>query len=172
MELQPAVIALPATLENAVAIVRERAIGQGIAISARVDPSIQLIEADERKLNQILFNLVSNAVKFTPQGGRVELSARRAGDFVEVSVADTGVGIGADDVGKIFEDFYQVRPGVTQEGTGLGLALTKRLVELHGGEITVLSDPGEGSTFSFTLPIRQGGSAQAATALRAEAIAG
>jgi signal transduction histidine kinase len=170
MELHPAVFALPATLEKAVAMVRERAVRQGVAINTQVDPSLQLIEADERKLNQILFNLLSNAVKFTPQGGRVELSARTVGDLVEVSVADTGIGINADDAGKIFEEFYQGKVGVTQEGTGLGLALTKRLVELHGGEITVVSVPGEGSTFSFTLPIRQSASAELETELPAESL--
>ena len=171
MELHAALFALPVTLEKAIAMVRERAIRQGVTISTDVDPSLQLIEADERKVNQILFNLLSNAVKFTPQGGRVELTARAAGDLVEVSVADTGVGISLDDQSKIFEEFYQGKPGLTQEGTGLGLALTKRLVELHGGVITLMSVPGEGSTFSFSLPIRQSGSDEPETALQAEAIA-
>jgi signal transduction histidine kinase len=171
MDLQPALFALPVTAENAVAMVRERAIRQGIAITTEVDPSFQLIEADERKLKQILYNLLSNAVKFTPRGGRVKLSAALAGEFVEVSVSDTGVGISVEEQGRIFEEFYQVRSGKTQEGTGLGLALTKRLVELHGGELRVVSTPGRGSKFTFTLPIRQHAHAELETAMQAEAIA-
>jgi signal transduction histidine kinase len=170
MELHPSVFALQPTLQKAVAMVREHAIRQGVAISARVDPSLQLIEADERRLSQILFNLLSNAVKFTPEAGRVELSARMAGDSVEVSVADTGIGISAEDAGKIFEEFYQVRPGIPHEGTGLGLALTKRLVELHGGEITLVTAPGAGSTFTFTLPIRQSADLEHETELGTEAV--
>jgi signal transduction histidine kinase len=153
MELQPVVFSLPAVMENSVSMVRERATRQGITLTTDVDPSLGLIEADERKVKQIVFNLLSNAVKFTPQGGRVELAARMVGAEVEVSVSDTGVGIAAADQTKIFEEFYQVGPGKTQEGTGLGLALSKRLVELHGGRIRFESAPGSGSTFTFTLPL-------------------
>jgi two-component system cell cycle sensor histidine kinase PleC len=170
MDLHPALFALQPTLEKAVAMVRERAVRQGVATTAEVDPSLPLIEADERRLNQILFNLLSNAIKFTPRGGQVVLSARTAGDFVEVSVCDSGIGIKADEAGKIFDEFYQVKAGVTQEGTGLGLAVTKRLVQLHGGEITVVSVPGEGTTFTFTLPIRQSHNGEAEAELRAEAV--
>ena len=170
MELNLAHFAVQPTLEKAVAIVRERAVRQGVAISTEVDPSLQLIEADERRLNQILFNLLANAIKFTPKGGRVVLSARTAGDFIEVSVSDTGIGIRGDEAAKIFDEFYQVKAGVAREGTGLGLAVTKRLVQLHGGEITLVSVPGEGSTFSFTLPVRQSTYAELESELRAEAV--
>jgi signal transduction histidine kinase len=154
MELQAAIFPLVPTLENAVTVVRERATRQGIALATDIDPSLGLVEADERKLKQVLFNLLSNAVKFTPQGGRVTLAASRVEDEVEISVRDTGVGISAEDQAKIFEEFYQVGPGKTQEGTGLGLSLTRRLVELHGGSLRVKSELGAGSTFSFTLPLR------------------
>jgi signal transduction histidine kinase len=155
MELQRATFALPGVLENAMSLVRERAIRQGVGLSAAIDPSVGLIEADERKVKQILFNLLSNAVKFTRSGGQVALAATTAEDEVEISVRDTGVGINAEDQVRIFEEFYQVGPAKTQEGTGLGLALTRRLVELHHGRLSVESEPGAGSTFTVTLPLRQ-----------------
>jgi len=155
MELQRATFALPPLLDNAMTLVRERAIRQGIGLSAAIDPSVGLLEADERKVKQILFNLLSNAVKFTPGGGQVTLAATAVEDEVEISVRDTGVGINAEDQGRIFEEFYQVGRAKTQEGTGLGLALTRRLVELHHGRLSVESTPGVGSTFTVILPLRQ-----------------
>jgi signal transduction histidine kinase len=156
MELQAAIFPLVSTLENSVTVVRERATRQGITLVTDIDPSLGLVEADERKLKQVLFNLLSNAVKFTPQGGHVTLAARRIEDQVEISVRDTGVGISVDDQAKVFEEFYQVGSGKTQEGTGLGLSLTRRLVELHGGQLRLESELGAGSTFSFTLPLHGG----------------
>ena len=155
MELQVSVFPLAEVVENSLSMVRERATRQGVALLTHVDPSVGLLDADERKIKQILFNLLSNAVKFTPDGGRVTLAARTAGDTVEIAVADTGVGIGPDEQARIFDEFYQVGPGTTQEGTGLGLALTRRLVELHHGQLRVESAPGEGSTFTVILPLRQ-----------------
>ena len=108
---------------------------------------------DERRIRQVIFNLLSNAVKFTPAGGAVDVSAARVNGEVRVSVADTGPGIAAEDRERIFEEFQQTEAGIEQrEGTGLGLALSKRLVELHGGRIWVDSELGKGSTFVFTLP--------------------
>jgi signal transduction histidine kinase len=105
----------------------------------------------------VIFNLLSNAVKFTPAGGAVDVSAAQVNGEITVSVADTGPGIAAEDQERIFEEFQQTEAGVRQrEGTGLGLALSKRLVELHGGRIWVESEPGHGSTFAFTLPARSG----------------
>jgi signal transduction histidine kinase len=124
-----------------------------------MDPSVGLLEADERKVKQILFNLLTNAVKFTPAGGQVTLAASVVDDQIEISVRDTGVGINDEDQVKIFEEFYQVGRAKTQEGTGLGLALTRRLVELHHGRLRVESEPGVGSTFTVTLPLRQPGAA-------------
>ena len=109
---------------------------------------------DERKIKQILLNLLSNAVKFTPEGGRIKIDARQADGPVEISVSDTGIGIAPEDSPKIFEEFRQVGTDYAHkvEGTGLGLTLAKKFVELHGGRIWVESAPGKGSTFTFTLP--------------------
>jgi signal transduction histidine kinase len=159
MDLQLTTFALAQTLENATVMVRERAIRQGVALQTEIDPLLGWFEGDERKVKQILFNLLSNAVKFTPDGGRVTLAARIDGEQVEIDVRDTGVGIGPDDQIRIFDEFYQAGSGKTQEGTGLGLALTRRLVELHGGQLRVKSAPGEGSTFTVILPMRRGAAA-------------
>jgi signal transduction histidine kinase len=115
------------------------------------------VEADRAKLRRILLNLVSNALKFTGKSGRVEISAGREGERVRISVSDTGVGIAPEDVDRLFDKYEQTRSRATrgEKGTGLGLYITKQLVELHGSEITVKSEPGKGSTFSFTLPVKQ-----------------
>jgi signal transduction histidine kinase len=111
---------------------------------------------DERKIRQVLLNLLSNAVKFTPEGGRVAVRAAPADGTVEISVSDTGIGIAPEDQEAIFQEFRQVGTDYARkrEGTGLGLALARRFVALHGGRIWVKSRPGEGSTFTFTLPVR------------------
>jgi signal transduction histidine kinase len=155
MELGVSEFHLPTALANAITLVRERAQTHGIALVLRVDPKLSEIRADERKFKQILLNLLSNAVKFTPDGGRVEVDARRNGASVEVSVKDNGVGIAKEDQEAVFEEFRQVGSVYTtkHEGTGLGLALTRRFVELHGGKISMESAPGNGSTFTFTLPL-------------------
>jgi signal transduction histidine kinase len=154
MELQPSVFPLADLLAGSMVMVRERATRQGVDLITDIDPAVGLVEADERKIKQVLFNLLSNAVKFTPQGGRITLAAHCTADAVEIAVIDTGIGIGADDQARIFDEFYQVGRAKTQEGTGLGLALTKRLVELHHGELRVESTPGAGSTFTVVLPLR------------------
>ena len=159
MELQPTTFDLPEVFETAVSMVRERATRQRLGLTMAVDPSVGLLEADERKVKQILFNLLTNAVKFTPAGGQVTLAASVVDDQIEISVRDTGVGINDEDQVKIFEEFYQVGRAKTQEGTGLGLALTRRLVELHHGRLRVESEPGVGSIFTVTLPLRQPGAA-------------
>jgi signal transduction histidine kinase len=155
MELDVADFDLRSALENAITLVRERAQRHGIELSLEVDPSLGNFRGDERKFKQILLNLLSNAVKFTPEGGKVGVSARPAADVLEVSVTDTGVGIAATDLELVFEEFKQVGTDYTRkaEGTGLGLALTKRFVELHGGTIRLASEPGKGSTFTFTIPL-------------------
>jgi signal transduction histidine kinase len=154
MELQRATFWLPAALDTAISMIRERAAREGVALDLDVAPDLGAIEADERKVKQVLFNLLSNAVKFTPSGGRVTVSARASGDEVLISVADTGVGIEPEAQERIFEEFFQAGAGTTQEGTGLGLALARRFVELHGGRLWVESSAGVGSTFAFTLPLR------------------
>ena len=155
MELQPTAFDLPEVFETAVSMVRERATRQRLRLTMTVDPAVGRLEADERKVKQILFNLLTNAVKFTPAGGQVTLAASVVDDQIEISVRDTGVGISAEDQVRIFEEFYQVGAGKTQEGTGLGLALTKTLVELHHGRLSVESELGVGSTFTVMLPLRQ-----------------
>ncbi|TMH16175.1 MAG: hypothetical protein E6H68_07505 [Betaproteobacteria bacterium] len=154
MELEPSDFDVPTALQNAMTLVRERAQRHGIALSLQIDPAVRELRADERKFKQILVNLLSNAVKFTPDGGRVALRARPVESGLEVSVSDTGIGIAPEDQEKVFEEFRQVGGDykTKQEGTGLGLALARRFVELHGGVITVQSELGKGATFTFTIP--------------------
>jgi signal transduction histidine kinase len=156
MELELATFSLPAVLETAMTLVRERAMRHGIALELEVDPRLDSLVADERKVKQVLLNLLSNAVKFTPEGGRVGLRASPADGAVEISVADTGIGIAAEDQEAIFDEFRQVGSDYARkrEGTGLGLTLARKFVELHGGRIWVKSEPGQGSTFTFSLPLR------------------
>jgi signal transduction histidine kinase len=154
MELDLEDVSLRGTLEAGLTMHAERAADEGIELGLRLEPEEITLRADERKLRQVVFNLLSNAVKFTPRGGRVDVSARLAGEFVEVAVADTGPGIAADEQELIFEEFRQTGAGEARhEGTGLGLPLSRRLVELHGGRLWVESDLGRGSTFRFTLPL-------------------
>jgi len=155
MELELSEFQVSSAVQNAMTLVRERAHTHGITLKAHVDPKLSEIRADERKFKQILLNLLSNAVKFTPDGGRVEVDARKNGNSIEVSVKDSGVGIAKEDQEAVFEEFRQVGRDYTnkQEGTGLGLTLTRRFVELHGGKIWLKSAPGKGSTFTFTLPL-------------------
>jgi signal transduction histidine kinase len=156
MELELSEFHLPTAVSNAMTLVRERAQRHGIALGLEMDSGLGALHADERKVKQILLNLLSNAVKFTPDGGRVDVLARKADGKVEIAVRDTGIGIAPEDHAAVFEEFKQVGRDYTRkaEGTGLGLALTKRLVELHGGEIALESAPGKGSTFTVRLPLR------------------
>jgi signal transduction histidine kinase len=156
LELDLARFHLPSALDNALTLVRERATRHGITLTQQVDPGVGDIVADERKVKQILLNLLSNAVKFTPSGGRVTLTAAVADGAVIIAVRDTGVGIASEDQAAIFEEFRQVGRDNTRkhEGTGLGLTLAKKFVELHGGRIWVESQVGQGSTFRFILPVR------------------
>jgi two-component system NtrC family sensor kinase len=156
LELELGRFHLPTALDNALTLVRERATRHGITLTQTVDERLGDIVADERKVKQILLNLLSNAVKFTPEGGRVGLVATVAEGGITISVSDTGIGIVPEDQAAIFEEFRQVGrdDARKQEGTGLGLTLAKKFVELHGGRIWVQSQVGHGSTFSFTLPVR------------------
>jgi GAF domain-containing protein/anti-sigma regulatory factor (Ser/Thr protein kinase) len=156
MELELSTFHLPTAIANAMTLLRERAQRHGIRLGSELDPALGEFCADERKVKQILVNLLSNAVKFTPDGGQVQVSAGRVDSRLEVSVRDTGIGIAPEDQAAVFEEFKQVGRDALRraEGTGLGLTLTKKLVELHGGEIRLESVPGKGSTFSFTLPLR------------------
>ncbi|MDY7033606.1 MAG: ATP-binding protein [Thermodesulfobacteriota bacterium] len=164
LELECTNVEIKTLLEQSITMVMEKAIKKGIELSANTDGVPWSIEADERKLKQIIYNLLSNAVKFTPSGGEVSLTAKLVSgsrqdeqrDFVEVSVKDTGIGLNQEDLKIIFEPFEQVESSASRkyEGTGLGLSLTKRLVELHKGKIQVQSDgEGMGSNFSFVIPV-------------------
>ncbi|HTL76418.1 MAG TPA: GAF domain-containing protein [Casimicrobiaceae bacterium] len=161
MELDASRFDVSTAISNALTLVRERAQRHGIALHQQVDPQLGDIVADERKFKQILINLLTNAVKFTPDGGSVDVTARRTERNAEIAVRDTGIGIAAEDQAAVFEEFRQVGRHYTnkQEGTGLGLALTRKFVELHGGTITVESVPGKGSTFTFTIPLAEAGGA-------------
>jgi len=153
VELEVAPFSLHEALERGVAMVRERATRNGVQVVLAADRQIDVVLGDERRIRQVIFNLLSNAVKFTPVGGSVDVRTARVNGEVRVAVADTGPGIAAADRRRVFEEFQQTEAGIEQgEGTGLGLALSKRLVELHGGRIWVDSTLGEGSTFVFTLP--------------------
>jgi signal transduction histidine kinase len=138
-----------------VTLVRERAQSHGIKLALEVAPELDTVVADERKLKQVVVNLLANAVKFTPDGGTVSVRAARENGEVRLSVHDTGIGIAAADHQRIFEEFQQAshQGERSREGTGLGLSLSKRMVELHGGTISVESAPGKGSTFTVALPL-------------------
>ena len=154
MEFELETFDVEEALANTLILIRERAQRHGISLKLNNAPDLGEIRADQRKLKQIMLNLLSNAVKFTPDGGRIEVGAAFTGDVLEISVGDTGIGIAESDQETIFQEFRQVGGDYTnkQEGTGLGLALTKRFIELHGGTLGVVSKPGSGSTFTFTLP--------------------
>jgi two-component system, NtrC family, sensor kinase len=156
MELELTDFHLPQAIDNALILVRERAGRRGITLEHSMDERLGEIRGDERKVKQVLLNLLSNALKFTPEGGRVEVRAGMVDGMAEIAVTDTGVGIAPEDQGAIFEEFRQVGTADKKaEGTGLGLALSRKFVELHGGKIWVKSQVGVGSTFTFTTPLRR-----------------
>ncbi len=157
MELEPADFDLPQAIDNALMLMRERAARRGIALHQAVDPHLGQITGDERKVKQILLNLLSNALKFTAEGGRIDVQASLVDGIAEIAVADTGIGIAPEDQETVFEEFRQVGGSEKKaEGTGLGLSLCRKFVEMHGGRIWVRSQIGVGSTFTFTLPVRRG----------------
>jgi signal transduction histidine kinase len=156
MEIEPSSFDVSSALSNALTLIRERAQRHGIVVGQDVDPQLGEIYADERKFKQILLNLLTNAVKFTPDGGQISVAARKDDSQAVIAVRDTGIGIAPEDQAAVFEEFRQVGHDYTRkaEGTGLGLALTRRFVELHGGRIWVDSELGKGSTFTFTIPLQ------------------
>jgi signal transduction histidine kinase len=157
MELEPTDFDLPSAIENALILVRERASRRGITLGRTIDERLGDIRADERKVKQVLLNLLSNALKFTPEGGSIDVRAGLQDGAAAISVTDTGVGIAPEDQEAVFEEFRQVGTAAKKvEGTGLGLALSRKFIELHGGRIWVKSQVGAGSTFTFTLPVRRG----------------
>lgn len=183
MELEPSRLNIELLVKNSLVLFKEKAMKHRINLSADVEKGIGDILADERRIRQVMFNFLSNAMKFTPDGGAVRISAKRVKsselrvgslgmekicselrtkyseldtDFVEISVTDTGIGIKQEDIPRLFKEFTQLNSVQHKcyEGTGLGLALSKRIVELHGGDIWVESEFGKGSAFGFAIPYR------------------
>jgi signal transduction histidine kinase/ActR/RegA family two-component response regulator len=155
MELELSVFPIRRVIEQALALVRERAALHRIALKVEIDPTLDVIESDERRFKQVLLNLLSNAVKFTPDGGHIAVRAAHTEDQLTVTVTDDGIGIPPEDQERIFESFHQGRRGASrEEGTGLGLTLCRRIVALMGGVMTLDTKVGVGSTFGFTIPIR------------------
>ena len=155
VELQVAPFSMEDALERGVSMIREQATTEGVQVTLHRNGGLGVVSGDERRIRQVIFNLLSNAVKFTPTGGQVDVSTMQVDGEMRVSVADSGPGIAAEDLDRIFEEFQQTEAGARQrEGTGLGLALSKRFVEMHGGRIWCESEIGKGSTFEFTLPVR------------------
>jgi PAS domain S-box-containing protein len=158
MELELSSFSIRETMGASVMMLMEKALKGGMELNMEITPDADTcIVADQRKLKQILFNLLSNAVKFTSSGGTVDMSAVKNGNFMEITVADSGIGIKPEDVSKLFHPFTQLESAYTKEyeGTGLGLALNRHLIELHGGRVWVESEFGKGSRFSFSIPLTQ-----------------
>jgi two-component system phosphate regulon sensor histidine kinase PhoR len=155
VRLQLVPVAVADVVESVVAIMEPRAETRGVTLTSAVSPDMPEVTADHDRLEQILINLVDNAVKYTNAGGRVTVSARRVDGVVEIAVADTGVGIPPGDLPRITERFYRVDKARSRElgGTGLGLAIVKHLVSAHGGELTIESEPGRGTTVRVELPV-------------------
>jgi signal transduction histidine kinase/CheY-like chemotaxis protein len=155
MELELGTFSVRGVIEQTIALVRERAALHGIALTVDIEPTLDLVESDELRFKQVVLNLLSNAVKFTPDGGHVAVRAVTAERRLTVTVTDDGVGIPPEDTERIFEAFHQGRRGASrEEGTGLGLTLCRRIVALMGGELTLQTEVGVGSTFGFTIPLR------------------
>lgn len=156
LELQYEDIPLEETINEVLNTIMGASLKKDVSIHTHIHEDIPHLTADKVKFKQIMFNLLSNAVKFTPENGRITVNAKLTNQHVQIAVSDTGIGIKPEDMDKLFEPFRQVDGSYARryEGTGLGLALTKRLVELHGGKIWVKSEYGKGSTFTFTLPLK------------------
>jgi two-component system phosphate regulon sensor histidine kinase PhoR len=144
-------------LASALAAVRERADEKRISLTDSVPAGLPALAADSTSVEQVLVNLLDNAVKYTPEGGRVCIRAQQDGRMVRIDVEDTGIGIPAEHLPRIFERFYRVDPARTRDmgGTGLGLAIVKHLLQSHGGDVSVRSRVGGGTTFTVTLPVMQ-----------------
>lgn len=156
MELVIEDISLPEIINETVVLLKEKSSRKNITLDKDFDPMLDIITADKQKLKLILFNLFSNAIKFSEDdGGTITISTKKEGDMAKISVSDTGIGIKEEDIDRIFHKFEQLDQGLSRkyEGSGLGLHITKHLVELHGGKIIVESTYGEGSTFTFYLPV-------------------
>jgi CheY-like chemotaxis protein/anti-sigma regulatory factor (Ser/Thr protein kinase) len=153
MVLEPSTFTVASALEYTLAMVRERAARHAITVTVDVGDDVGTVDVDELRFKQVVLNLLSNAVKFTPDGGSVSVRAYREGTELMVTVTDTGIGVPPEDQERIFESFQQGRRGAPkEEGTGLGLTLSRRIVGLFGGRMWLESTPGVGSTFGFSIP--------------------
>ncbi|MBU4076335.1 MAG: PAS domain S-box protein, partial [Euryarchaeota archaeon] len=151
-------ISVPQTINEAIILLKEKAEKHNVIINKELDPQLEFVDADKQRIKQILFNLLSNAIKFSKdEGGVITIKVKKEGEIARFSMSDTGIGIKEEDKIKLFKEFQQLESGGTRKygGTGLGLAIIKKLVELHGGEVMVESKFGEGSTFTFLLPLRE-----------------
>ena len=169
MPAHPDAVELPRLVHEVTEFFRVSAVAKSLELQAHTATQApHTLVTDRLKLKQILHNLLSNAIKFTPRGGRVTISAEGRqdplGERIRVSVRDTGIGIAQDDLARLAKPFEQVenQHSKTTQGSGLGLALTKSLVEMHGGSLDMQSTPGEGTMVSFSLPIRQSGAVRTA----------
>ncbi len=153
-EIEMGYFSLVKTVENALNFVESRARNKGIRISCDIDPAVDMLKGAQIYIEEILVNLLANAVKYTPKDGRITLKAEDKGDQILMRISDTGIGIPKDDLPRVFEEFYRARNAREQErdGTGLGLAIAKEVVERHKGKIWLESEEGRGSTFSLLLP--------------------
>jgi signal transduction histidine kinase/CheY-like chemotaxis protein len=166
LTISPARVEIRELVNAAVAGLKSLAALRGVELKIKVPDGLPPLHVDPMRIKQVLYNLLANAIKFTPSGGSVSLAVRAEGERMYLAVADTGIGIQAEDLPRLFQEFQRLAPPPgappAPEGTGLGLALSRRLVEMHGGEIAVESVPGSGSTFTVCLPISQRGEAEAA----------
>jgi len=152
LSFEPAAVAVDDVARDVAGTLAEAASEKRLELAVSIPQGLPAAWVDAERLHQVLANLVGNAVKFTPEGGRVSITARGEGDAVRISVADTGPGIPAESLPRVFDRFWQAR-GTRRAGAGLGLAIARGIVEAHGGEMGVRSEPGTGSTFFFTLPV-------------------
>jgi signal transduction histidine kinase len=156
MELNPERFSPCKTIEEACVVARPIAQKKNIRIDINVSPELGDVTLDQQKFKQVFYNLLSNAIKFTRHGGKVEIRAGPHDTYrVKLVITDTGIGINREDFGRLFKEFEQLESGASRhhKGTGLGLALTRRIIELQGGTISVASEPGKGSTFTVLLPL-------------------
>lgn len=158
MELNIEQFSVPLAIEDTIALFKEKAAKRNVILKKELDPQLELIDADQNKFRQVLFNLLDNAVKFSKdEGGTVTITTRKLEDMAQFSISDRGIGIREKDMEKLFKTFEQLDMGITKkyDGTGLGLVISKYLVEMHGGKIVAESKFGECSAFTFLLPLEQ-----------------
>ncbi len=155
LSLEREMVALDGVVQAVKGVVGGLVVKQGVELDVAVPEDLPLVSCDPVRIKQVLYNLMSNAIKFTPRGGKVTLVASRTGPWIDIAVSDTGIGIAEKDLPRLFREFEQIKPsaGHKPEGTGLGLALTRRLLAMHGGSVSAQSRLGEGSTFTVRLPI-------------------